>query len=79
MGVYQLSGMGRSLGAVTVPLTYVYLLLHHAEKGNNTAVDFLEPPESGTKIKKVPPSISSCLLPKKSSNKPSREKSRVIK
>jgi len=40
MGVYHLSGMGRSPGAVTVPLTYVYLLLHHAEKGNNAAVDF---------------------------------------
>jgi hypothetical protein len=31
MGVYQ-SGMVRSPGAVTVPLTYVYFLLHHAEK-----------------------------------------------
>ena len=40
MGVYHLSGMGFSPGAVTVPLTYVYLFLKAANLGNEEAKNF---------------------------------------
>lgn len=41
MGVWHLSGLGVSPGAVTVPLTYIYLLLKMASGGNEDARDFL--------------------------------------
>ena len=40
MGVYHLSGMGLSPGAVTVPLTYVYLFLKAASRDNEEAKNF---------------------------------------
>ncbi len=40
MGVWHLSGMGLYPGAVTVPLTYVYLLLAFAMKGDEEARKF---------------------------------------
>ena len=42
MGTFHLSGMGLSPGAVTVPLTYVYLLLKSASRGNQRAIEFFE-------------------------------------
>jgi hypothetical protein len=40
MAAYHLSGMGLSPGAVTVPLSYVYLLLKAASLGNEDAKKF---------------------------------------
>lgn len=40
MGVWHLSGLGKSPGAVTVPLTYIYMLLKAASWGSETAREF---------------------------------------
>ncbi|MDI6814654.1 MAG: hypothetical protein QMC90_01010 [Dehalococcoidales bacterium] len=40
MGVWHLAGLGLNPGAVTVPLTYVYLALKLASEGNEQAQDF---------------------------------------
>jgi len=40
MGVFHLSGMGLNPGAVTVPLTYIYILLKAASLGNRDAKNF---------------------------------------
>jgi len=40
MGVYHISGLGRNLGAFTVPLTCVYLLLKASESGVKEATEF---------------------------------------
>ncbi|MHA1631869.1 MAG: hypothetical protein ACTSXC_03550 [Candidatus Freyarchaeota archaeon] len=40
MGVWHFSGLGRSPGALTVPLTYIYLLLKAASKGDEDAERF---------------------------------------
>ncbi|MHA1363055.1 MAG: hypothetical protein ACTSP1_11100 [Candidatus Freyarchaeota archaeon] len=40
MGVWHFSGLGRSPGALTVPLTYIYLLLKAASKGDAEAERF---------------------------------------
>ena len=42
MGVYHLSGLGKNLGAFTVPLTCVYLLLKASESGIEEAKKFFE-------------------------------------
>ncbi len=42
MGVWHISGMGIYPGAVTVPLTYIYLLLKAASQGNEQAKKFFE-------------------------------------
>ncbi len=42
LGVWHLSGLGNSPGALTVPLTYVYLLLKAASKGDEEAQKFFE-------------------------------------
>lgn len=40
MGVWHIGGLGISPGAVTIPLTYVYLLLKQATLGDKKAQDF---------------------------------------
>ncbi|WEU40281.1 MAG: hypothetical protein OdinLCB4_007385 [Candidatus Odinarchaeum yellowstonii] len=40
MGVWHLSGLGKSPGAVTAPLTSIFLILKMAVKGNSEAQDF---------------------------------------
>lgn len=40
MGVYHFAGLGTSPGAVTTPLTTIYLLLKAAENGNEDAANF---------------------------------------
>jgi hypothetical protein len=42
MGVYHLGGMGKNPGALTVPLTYIYILLKAANLGNEEARKFFE-------------------------------------
>lgn len=42
MGVWHFSGLGLNAGAVTVPLTYVYLILKAARLGNVNAKRFFE-------------------------------------
>jgi len=41
MGVYHLSGLGLNAGAITAPLTYVYLM-HRASRNNERAREFFE-------------------------------------
>ncbi|MEM2661393.1 MAG: hypothetical protein QXS74_08755 [Nitrososphaeria archaeon] len=42
MGVWHLSGLGMRPGAVTVPLTYIYILLKAASLGDETAKEFFD-------------------------------------
>ncbi|MGQ9720792.1 MAG: hypothetical protein ACUVXA_05655 [Candidatus Jordarchaeum sp.] len=42
MGVWHFSGLGNSPGALTVPLTYIYLLLKAASRGDEAAQSFFE-------------------------------------
>lgn len=42
MGVWHFSGLGNSPGALTVPLTYIYLLLKAASSGDKEAQRFFE-------------------------------------
>ncbi len=42
MGIYYLSGVGRSPGSATVPLHYIYLMLKMARKANPEALDFFK-------------------------------------
>jgi len=42
MGVWHLSGLGKSPGAVTVPLTYIYMLLKAVSLGDETVKDFFD-------------------------------------
>jgi len=58
MGVWHLSGMGLYPGAVTMPLTYIYLALKQASKGDEQAKKFFETSgEKGQKLKGAPESI----------------------
>ena len=40
MGVYHIAGLGKSPGAVTVPLSCAFYLLHAAQKGDKKAQEF---------------------------------------
>ena len=58
MGVWHLSGVGLNPGAVTVPLTYIYLALKQASKGNERAKKFFETSgEIGQELKGAPEEI----------------------
>lgn len=50
MGVWHISGLGISPGALTVPTTSIYILLKAAEEGNSRACEFFE--TSGEKTQK---------------------------
>ncbi|MBC7092137.1 MAG: hypothetical protein H5T50_09580, partial [Nitrososphaeria archaeon] len=55
MGVWHLSGLGKSPGAVTVPLTYVYIMLKAASLGDRVAKEFfLTSGEYGQEFKGAP-------------------------
>jgi hypothetical protein len=51
MGVWHVSGIGINPGAITVPLTYIYLLLRASTKGEQEARKFFE--ISGEQIQKL--------------------------
>ncbi len=51
MGVWHFSGLGLNAGAVTVPLTYVYLILKAARLGDANAKRFFE--TSGERVQDV--------------------------
>lgn len=42
MGVWHISGLGKSPGAITVPLTYIYVFLSEALKGDQKATEFFK-------------------------------------
>jgi len=50
MGVWHISGLGISPGALTVPTTSIYLLLKAAEEDESRACEFFD--TSGERIKK---------------------------
>ncbi|MEM2910441.1 MAG: hypothetical protein QXO01_05195 [Nitrososphaerota archaeon] len=55
MGIYHFTGLGKLPGAVTSPLTVIYILLKSAEIGNPRAKDFFQySGESGHSMKGVP-------------------------
>lgn len=55
MGVWHISGLGASPGALTVPLTYIYLLLKAVSKGNKIANEFFEASGETSQEKKGAP------------------------
>jgi hypothetical protein len=58
MGVWHLSGLGMNPGAITVPLTYIYLLLKQASQGESKAVEFFgRSGESREKMKGKPQAV----------------------
>jgi len=58
MGVWHLSGLGINPGAVTVPLTYLYLLLKMASEGNREAQNFFATSgERGQELKGAPEAL----------------------
>lgn len=58
MGVWHFSGLGLSAGAVTVPLTYIYLILKAANYGDTNAQKFFETSgEKGQDIVGTPEAI----------------------
>lgn len=55
VGVWHICGLGKSPGAITVPLTCIYLLLKAASKGNSKAREFFElSGEAGQELKGAP-------------------------
>lgn len=79
MGVWHISGLGLNPGAITVPLTYLYILLKAATKGDQKALKFFETSgESNQELKGAPEALviftSKEVIEGKERGKPRNEK-----